>query len=92
VTASGRLVVALAAARDALDVHDPIAASAALDDVVATCAEVERDGAGLDPETLAHARALHRACAVAALEAQRVLNEKLEQAGDARRAVRAYGG
>lgn len=87
-----RLLVALAGARDAFAAHDPIVASGALDAVVAACAELEGAGVRLDAETLEHARALHRGCAMAALEAQRVLNEKLEQAGDARRAVRAYGG
>lgn len=87
-----RLLSALAAARDAFDAGDALSATAALDDVVASCAELERAGARLDRGTLQDAIELHRACAEAALTAQVTLNEKLEQAAGARRATRAYAG
>jgi hypothetical protein len=90
--AADRLLSALAAARDAFEREDAIAASAALDAVVTACAELDAAGARLGEETLAQARQLHLACATAALAAQVSLNEKLEQAAGARRAARAYGG
>jgi hypothetical protein len=90
--AADRLLEALAAARDAFSAGDAVAASAALDGVLATAAEVDAAGTRLDGETLQHARLLHRDCAVAALAAQRTLNAKLEQAAGGRRASRAYAG
>ena len=88
--ASDRLLGALARSRDAFTGGDAVSASAALDDVLAACAELEHLGARLDHEAMQHALELHRACAVAALETQRALSEKLEQAAGGRRAARAY--
>jgi len=90
--AADRLLGALAAARDAFSAADAVAASAALDGVLAAAAELEAAGARVDDETLQHAHLLHRSCAVAALEAQRVLNGRLDRAAGGRRASRAYAG
>ena len=88
--AAAHLLATLAAAREGFAAGDAIAASAELDGVVAACAALDAAGVRLDPDALRRARELHHACAVAALAAQVALNEKLEQAAGARRAVRAY--
>jgi hypothetical protein len=85
------LLDGLAAAERALAEGDPIAASAALDRVVAACATLEHGGVRLDVATLSEATRLHAACGAAARHAARQLDGEMQSAGVARRAATAYG-
>jgi hypothetical protein len=88
--AARELARGLAAAAAAFEEADAIAASAELDRVVAACAALDATGARLDPAALEDARLLWSACAASAERAGRVLAERMQSAGGARRAAAAY--
>jgi hypothetical protein len=84
------LLDGLAAAGRALADGDPVAASAALDVVVAACATLEHQGVRLDAATLREAMQLQQACEQAGAALSRELGAELQSAGVARRAASAY--
>ena len=84
------LAHALERALSALESEDAVLASAALAEAERVCAQAERQGLRLDPETLERLRELHRRGMSAAERAAAKLAHALDSAGSARRAVSAY--
>ncbi|GEJ59170.1 hypothetical protein [Anaeromyxobacter diazotrophicus] len=84
------LAGALERAATALEAGDAPGAAAAMGEASRACQEAEARGERVAPAALAELTALHARCGQSAARARATLEQALESAGAARRAVSAY--